>query len=37
MQYASTVATYLETRPDLAQFGRLFEHLNIDARPQERL
>ena len=37
MQYASTVAAYLDTHPDLAQFGRLFEHLNIDARPLERL
>src|ERR1700737_3711774 len=36
MQYAGTVGAYLDARPDLAQFGRLFEHLNIDARPAER-
>src|SRR6266851_4283374 len=36
MQYTGTVGTYLDARPDLAQFGRLFEHLSIDARPPER-
>jgi hypothetical protein len=36
MQYTSAVGAYLDARPDLAQFGRLFEHLNIDARPPER-
>src|SRR5260370_35610562 len=36
MQYAGTVGAYLDARPDLAQFGRLFEHLSIDAHPPER-
>jgi hypothetical protein len=36
MQYAGTVGAYLDARPDLAQFGRLLEHLSIDARSPER-
>src|SRR6266436_10285613 len=36
MQYTGTVGAYLDARHDLAQFGRLFEHLSIDAGPPER-